>query len=91
MKNILLAASLLAAVPVGVHAQERREPDLLLRRPDRSYEAPAIPRSSGRLEVDRGSEQRYRGVYDSSGRRIGTVETTPYGGTTFRDNQGIRR
>lgn len=87
MRRAILLA--LALAPITAHAQERREPDLLLRRPDGRYEAPSLP--PGRYEVDRNAGSTYRGVYDSQGRRVGTVETTPYGGSTFRDNQGRRR
>lgn len=87
MRALVLGAMIMVAAPV--HAQERLPPELLLRRDRDSYVAPRIP--SGRTDVDRDQGQRYRGVYGSDGRRIGTIERTPYGTNTFRDNQGRRR
>lgn len=86
LSRLVLLAPMLA---LPAHAQERTPPELLLRRDRGDYVAPRT--APGRLDADRGYGQRYRGVYGSDGRRIGTVERNPYGGSTFRDNQGRRQ
>jgi hypothetical protein len=88
----LVAGGLCALIGTQVHGQTR-EPDILLRRPDGRYYAPDIPgaRRGERLEVRPVPGTDRSAVYGRDGRRIGTIERRPHGGSNFYDRDGRRR
>lgn len=66
--------------------------DVLTRRPDGGYERRVVPgaRDGGRLSVSPVPGTNSSAVYDWRGRRVGTVESRPYGGAVFYDERGRR-
>ena len=83
---------ILASLASPVSAQ-----DILIRRPDGSYQAPRLDtrpsdrsRSDERLRLGDTPAGNTHGIYDHRGNRVGTYERMPYGGAVY-DNQGRRR
>jgi hypothetical protein len=85
-------AGLAFGIAAPAQAQERGA-DILLRRPDGRYYAPDIPgaRRGERLDVRPIPGTDSSAVYGSDGRRLGTIERRPHGGSTFYDRDGRRR
>lgn len=67
--------------------------DLLIRRPDGAWETPRVPGAAPgeRLEVRPVPGTSSSAVYGKDGRRLGTVESRPGGGSAFYDREGRRR
>ncbi len=67
--------------------------DVLIQRPDGRYERREVPGTGPRERLDvrpvpgTGSAA----VFDGRGRRVGTVESKPYGGAVLYDERGRRR
>ncbi len=67
--------------------------DVLTRRPDGTWRRTEVPGTGPRERLDvrpvpgTGSGA----VYDGRGRRVGTVESKPYGGAVLYDERGRRR
>lgn len=82
-RNLIPALAVAALLSLPAKAQ-----DIIIRRPDGRYEGSTLPGRPREVRPVPGTSS--SAIYDSRGRRIGTVEQGP-AGPAVRDNRGTRR